>query len=25
VKDKQGEWHVQCDCMVLVTVKKVEE
>jgi len=25
VKDKQGEWHVQCDCIVLVTVRKAEE
>ena len=25
VKDKKGEWHVQCDCIVLVTVKKAEE
>ena len=25
VKDKKGEWRVQCDCMVLVTVKKAEE
>jgi len=25
VKDKRGEWHVQCDCIVLVTVKKAEE
>jgi hypothetical protein len=26
VKDKQGEWHVQCeDCIVIVTVRKAEE
>ena len=25
VKDKKGEWHVQCDCIVLVPVKKAEE
>jgi hypothetical protein len=25
VKDKKGEWHVQCDCIVLMTVKKAEE
>ena len=25
VKDKKGEWHVQCDCIVLVTVRKAEE
>ena len=25
VKDKQSEWHVQCDCIVLVTVKKSKE
>ena len=25
VKGKNGEWHVQCDCIVLVTVKKAEE
>ena len=25
VKDKRSEWHVQCDCIVLVTVKKAEE
>jgi hypothetical protein len=25
VKDKRGEWHVQCDCIVLVTIKKAEE
>jgi hypothetical protein len=25
VKDKRGEWHVQCDCILLVTVKKAEE
>ena len=25
VKDKRGEWHVQCDCIMLVTVKKAEE
>ena len=25
VKDKRGEWHVQCDCIVLVTVKKADE
>ena len=24
VKDKRGEWHMQCDCIVLVTAK-VEE
>jgi hypothetical protein len=21
VKDKRGEWHMQCDCIVLVTAK----
>ena len=25
VKDKQGEWHMQCNCIVLVTVRKAEE
>ncbi len=25
VKDKRGEWHVQCDCIMLVTVRKAEE
>jgi hypothetical protein len=25
VKDKKGVWHVQCDCIVLVTVRKTEE
>ena len=25
VKDKQGEWHVQCDCIMLVMVRKAEE
>ncbi len=25
VKDKKGKGHVQCDCIVLMTVKKVEE
>jgi uncharacterized membrane protein YgcG len=25
VKDKKGEWDMQCNCIVLVTVKKVEE
>ena len=25
VKDKKGEWHVQCDCIVLVMVRKAEE
>ena len=25
MKDKKGEWHMQYDCIVLVTVKKVEE
>ena len=25
VKDKREEWHVQCDCIMLVTIKKVEE
>ena len=25
VKDERSEWHVQCDCIVLVTVKKAEE
>jgi hypothetical protein len=25
VKDKRGEWHVQCDCIVIVTVRKAEE
>ncbi len=22
VKDKRGEWHVQCNCIVLVTINK---
>jgi hypothetical protein len=25
VKDTRGEWHVQCNCIVLITVNKVEE
>ena len=25
VKDKRSEWHVQCNCIVRVTVKKAEE
>ena len=25
VRDKRGVWHVQCDCIVIVTVKKAEE
>jgi hypothetical protein len=25
VMDKRGEWHVQCDCIVLVTVRNAEE
>ncbi len=25
VRDKRGEWHVQCDCIVIVTVRKAEE
>ncbi len=25
VKDKRGKWHVQCDCIMLVTVRKAEE
>ena len=25
VRDKRGDWHVQCDCIVLVTVRKAEE
>ncbi len=25
VKDKQGEWHVQCNCIVIVRVRKAEE
>ena len=25
VKDKRSGWHVQCDCIVPVTVKKAEE
>ena len=25
VKDKQGKWHVQYNCIVLVTVRKAEE
>jgi len=25
VKDKRGEWHVQCNCIVLDTIKKAEE
>ena len=24
VKDKKGGWHVQCDCIVLITVKKTK-
>jgi hypothetical protein len=25
VSDKRGVWHVQCDCIVIMTVKKAEE
>ena len=25
VRDKRGEWHVQFDCIVIVTVRKAEE
>jgi hypothetical protein len=25
VRDKKGVWHVQCDCIVIVTVRKAEE
>jgi hypothetical protein len=25
VRDKRGVWHVQCDCIVIVPVRKVEE
>jgi hypothetical protein len=25
VRDKRGVWHVQCDCIVIMTVKKAEE
>jgi hypothetical protein len=25
VKDKKGEWQVQCGCILLITVKKSEE
>jgi hypothetical protein len=25
VRDKRGVWHVQCDCIVIVTVRKAEE
>ena len=25
VRDKRGVWHVQCDCIVLVTARKAEE
>ena len=25
MKDKKCKWHVQCGCIVLVTVKKAEE
>jgi len=25
VGDKRGVWHVQCDCIVIVTVRKAEE
>ena len=25
VRDKRGEYHVQCDCIMLVTIKKAEE
>ena len=25
VRDRWGEWHVQCDCIVIVTVRKAEE
>ena len=25
VRDKRGEWHVQCDCIMIVTVRKAEE
>ena len=24
VRDRRGDWHVQCDCIVLVTVRKAE-
>jgi hypothetical protein len=25
VKDRGGEWHVQCNCIVLITVKRLED
>jgi hypothetical protein len=25
MKEKKGEWHVQCDCILLVTVRKAVE
>jgi hypothetical protein len=25
VRDKRGLWHVQCNCILIVTVKKAEE
>ena len=25
VRDKQGEWHVQCNCIMIMTVRKGEE
>jgi hypothetical protein len=25
VRDRWGEWHVQCDCIVIVTVRKAEQ
>ncbi len=25
VKDKRGKWHVQCNCIVLITVKRAED
>ena len=25
VRDKRGDWHVQCNCIVLMTVRKAEE
>ncbi len=25
VRDNRGVWHVQCDCIVIVTVRKAEE
>jgi hypothetical protein len=24
-KDKRGEWHLQCNCIIIITAKKVEE